>query len=990
MLNQITKIPSIIFSLLWVWVIFVEYWHYNPYYAKAFQNFQYFNLLVIFLLIGAGITWGLKQAQKKRWSLGWINGLSIFAFLLVLDSITLITFYSKTANFNLSTKGLFLHLGQFILVTACVYLVTLVCRIAGHVFTTILPPKIANQDLPIVQIALGIMCVTFAMFFLGIFNLLNPLVLIVLFALILLPNWRKTQQILYESLFQSIPISNRINALGVFSFLFLALFLVFDFVQVLRPFPLGTDSINLYVNLSSLIDQYEGLVAGNQPYNWSLFMSLGLIVFDRVDVVLSLSFLGSFLSLVALYRLSRKWLNVNYAALCLLLYFSVPMINFLSYMDMKIDMGLMFISICILLLLVNWLSPPKINENPSRPHSKIKLFFSNHLPPSLMENRLVVLIGLLTGFAFGIKLTALFIFLGLMVVIWYHKGGIGAFLAAFFLVMGSIFLLQLDAKSQLRELHQNVFFLQWFLLLLGSAIIIYMSLNQKKLFLQLLRLSVILSVFFLIPILPWLGKNFSETQKISVEALLNGKTATPNFNFRNLKRQENINRKSRAEKSPKISNAVREDLHKFMGYESVLPRYLSIPYDVFIGVNLDAFFNDIGFLLLLFFPIAFLFPQRVSRQQSKRQRIGLKIVVMVLCALLLLVSIPNAYLNKHNLNMPQQGLQLLAYSPEAGWIENSSKFINQSALQLYTHLHQWTVALSGEQDAVTYPILLLICGILIIIIVLRIQRHHKRTKGLILFLLTYFFLWWILGLGAAWYGLLIFCVSYIFMIRAMSIQNRKKPMTWSFENISPALVKNMLFLLICSVWLSMAFTLRTANYFPVNEERAKHIYIPPLMEYQTGKLNKQTLLGYHFPQHHEIQKIINREEESLVYRVGTRINYFIKKNDKRVLNDTFMHNFEQLASIFETKQEITQHLKSAGFRYIVLDLNMANNDFTPEKTLSSKFSQLMETLHNNPSIKLILTDRAIQLNSNGKTINGVFADNGIIVNRGTVALFEIK
>ncbi len=554
MLERLTKITSIVFSLLWTVVIFVEYWHYNLYYEKAFQNFQYANLFVIFLLIGVTISWGLTQAKRKKWSLRWVNGLSIFLLLLLLDSLTITAFYSKMSGIHLSAKGLFLHLGHLVGVVVCVYLVALVCRIVGYVFTTIFPPQITSQDMPIIEVALGIMFVTFALFFLGIFHLLNVFAIAPLFAFILFFNWRKTRQVVYETLFQPIRISNRFNALGAFSFLFLALFLVFDFTQLLRPFPLGTDSINLYVNLPSLIAQYGSLVDGNQPYNWSLFMSLGLVLFGRVDVVLALSFLGSFLSLVALYRLSRKWLDVNHAAFCLLLYFSVPMVNFLSHMDMKIDMGLLYITLCILLLLVNWFSSPitskqslsNSSKNNKRQTSKfghtttsdfilkIKTFFSNHLPPAIIENRLIALIGVFAGFAFGIKLTALFLFFALITTIWYAKGGLGAFLGSFFLVMAVIFLLQLDEQSHLRAFHQNVALLQWTLLLMGLGILAYMALKRKKLFIRLIQISTILGLFFLLPVLPWLGKNFVETQTISVEALLNGKQATPRLNFNEL------------------------------------------------------------------------------------------------------------------------------------------------------------------------------------------------------------------------------------------------------------------------------------------------------------------------------------------------------------------------------------------------------------------------------------------------------------------------
>jgi len=546
MTEKLIKIVSGIFAIIWCIVIFTEYWRYNPNYEKAIEHFQYFDLLIVFLVIGAGTSWGLSKKKDFKY----VNGLSIFGGILLVDILTVIFCYGKMDSLKLTLGGLFSHLSIFIGITSAIFIVYLLCRVLGQLFTNIFPLNISTLDLPIIQTVLGTMIVTFAMFFLGVGGGLAPFILIPLALLVLAINWRMTWVVLKNSLFKSIKV-NQLNTLGVFSFLFLGLFLTFDFAQILRPFPAGTDSINLYVNLPVLISDYSGLVAGNQPYNWSLFMSLGLVLFGRLDVVLALSFLGGFLALIALFRLSRKWLDINYSALCLLLFFSVPMINFLSYMDMKIDMALLFVSLCILLLLYNYIvpvhstntakqkiTPVKYKAKASqskRPNKKTtvdyslkaKKFFKSRIPKGLIENRLLIIMGLLAGFGFGIKLTLLFFVFALVTAIWYAKGGIIAFLSAFFLALGLTFLFQLDAQPQLRQFHESVSVLQWVLLIIGLGLLAYLFVKQKQIILPVLKSSVILGGFFLLPIIPWLGKNYIETQKLSVDALLNGKKSTP-------------------------------------------------------------------------------------------------------------------------------------------------------------------------------------------------------------------------------------------------------------------------------------------------------------------------------------------------------------------------------------------------------------------------------------------------------------------------------
>ena len=437
-------------------------------------------------------------------------------------------------------------------------------------------------------------------------------------------------------------------------------------------------------------------------------------------------------------------------------------------------------------------------------------------------------------------------------------------------------------------------------------------------------------------------------------------------------------------------SGVREDLHKFMGYEALPARYLSMPFDVFINNNLNYIFTDVGFLLLLILPILFLLPYKNDPNKSGFQKALLSLTMMVLYALLLIISVPSAYLNKHNLRTPQEGLNLLKTTTNTGVLENTNIFIKKSLFQLYNPFHQCFSVVSGDQDAITYPILLILFIGLLVVVIFRIQRHSKITKTMILFLTTYSFLWWILGSGAPWYGILLFCVPYIFLVRGIRLDNSKKLAFSSIKNISATNIKSSILITVCFFWVLMAFAFRSSNYTPANKENGKNIYIQPIIQYQNGKLDEKSLLNAHLPNYHEVKSIINQDDKSLVYRVGTLLNYFIKKNDRRVFNDTFLDFFGQMANRFKSKEKIIQVLKASGFKYIIVDLNMASNDFTPEKSLTRKMIQFMNGLYNNPGVELMVTNRTIKLNSTGQVVYGVFEDQGVIVNKGSIALFRIK
>jgi hypothetical protein len=999
-LNKATRLISVIFIVLWVSIIFSEFWHYDPGYSKSLKLFQYYDLLGIIFGIGFGFIWLLKKNKNK--SFKYINGLNVFFGLLLLNCISISFFYGKISNIDLHFFGLLSHLWQFIVVAFYVFLVYLVIRLLGVLFTSSLPLRVEEKDLPIIQIAIGLLILTSILFFLGTIGMLYGFVLIPISVTVLALYWRQTIQVIRNTCLTTIKIPKELNAIGVFSFLILSLFLVLNFVLIIRPFPMGSDALNLYVNLPSLLSKNHSLVQGNQPYNWSLFMSVGSVVFDRIDVVLALSYLGGLLSLFALFRISRKWLDVNYSAFVLLLFYSTPMINFLSYLDMKIDMGLLFITLTTLLLYYNWAVPINNAKKTTLVKGiglvKANAFFTKRIPDILKQNHLLVIIGLLVGYGFGVKMTVLFFFFALHCSIWYLKGGKLTFLASFVLCFATVFLLKLDVQPGLRQFHKYVPLLQWSLFFSGLGMIVYLFFKRRDELSKLITYSTILGCFFALPILPWLGKNYSETNQLTVHSLLNGKKDAPVFEvpesidtpeieevevsgIYQMPDASNIKEKRR---NKNLNKSISEDIHRFMGYEIMPVRYLSLPYDVFIKTNISKYYTDVGFILLLLFPVLFLFPNR-----KERSSILTRLSFIVLCLLLLLIAIPGAFMNQYELTHPMEGISLLDSSVSSGFLESVSHVTTRILLEIYTPIHEYIESIYTRKDPVTYSTLIFLFLIILTLIYNRVKSHTKVTQSMILFLLMYFFLWWILGAGIAWYGMLIFTIPYIFLLKTIEPQKEiENNLEWT-SNISRH-GKKIVFLSAGSIWIFFAFTQRATNYTPVNEEVAKHIYYPSILEYQIGNLNEEELTDYHFPSIRLFAKFLNTDDTSLIYRIGSPIYYFIDKNDSRVLNDTFLDLFEKLVKEYENKEQIIDALKEHGINYIVFDLNMAKYDETPGKTLTRKFSQFLNTLHDNPKVELVATNRVIKSEETGEIIFSIFPDEGTIVNEGQIALFFIK
>jgi hypothetical protein len=141
----------------------------------------------------------------------------------------------------------------------------------------------------------------------------------------------------------------------------------------------------------------------------------------------------------------------------------------------------------------------------------------------------MVWLGLLTGFAMGIKVTSLLLLLCVLTVIWYVKGNAISTLGVLFMCLFGILLFRLDEQSGMRDWHANVSYLQWLLAGCGLSLLGWEAIKKRKLFLDNIKRSLILIAFSLIAISPWFIKNISETKQLNIDALLNGQKAIPQF-----------------------------------------------------------------------------------------------------------------------------------------------------------------------------------------------------------------------------------------------------------------------------------------------------------------------------------------------------------------------------------------------------------------------------------------------------------------------------
>lgn len=431
-----------------------------------------------------------------------------------------------------------------------------------------------------------------------------------------------------------------------------------------------------------------------------------------------------------------------------------------------------------------------------------------------------------------------------------------------------------------------------------------------------------------------------------------------------------------------VSTTAREELHRYMGYEELLPRYVSLPYDVNMQTNISGPFVDISYLFLLFLPILLLY--------GLKNRL-LKIVVGLLMIIFLVISIPTGYNSSKLISFDDIGLRIAIELKKNTFSEapiaHLKLQITELAYAIYKPIYYGIVdKFSGEGDSITYPILFLFFLLSFYLVNNRLKETSFSLKAMSYFFLMTCFLWLILGSGVIWYGNFILPLGLILMgIGALKLKTDTKFLKYTF-------------LTIVVIWLVNSLAYRFSNYsYPLtyleisngakqSKMNTAAIHAGPLL-YGLGRKNKSEMLEFLFPAYNSVAQVINNDPDAIVYRIGTYFQYFIEGNNKRVVEDNQLARFDAYDQSSPYKQEKVKLLKKLGYKYIIVDFNVATIDKTPDKTLIRKSKALETFLQNNSGLEMIGTDRII-MNRQGQKKYGVLG--GKVVEKGTFVAFRIK
>ncbi len=975
------SILLMLLCLVWFGMIVSDYLFHHPYYTQGIARFRYLGLLGSLgaILCGGYFFFFAIPFRKSKEAEAKINGIKVYLlFLLLLNCI--VTWYgisNKLFESNLLTALLYFNGFNLLLHLAVYYMVALGYTI-GELLLRPFAPYLSGFSYKLVSISLGWSLLVFAMVLLGVLQILTPWVLWPLIGLISLLRYRSIWLFSKSVVWDALP-TWRPKIQGLLAVAILLVFTAVNAVGAIKAFPIGFDGTGLYLNITQLISDYHALPAGGQAFNWSVMMSLGELLFDSTSIAILLSSLIGVFCFLAVYGIARLFTSTSHSLLAAAIFYTAPFITFHNMYDEKIDLGFLFVSLSTLLLLLAFYK----NKSFAKEKETNQITVGNW--SFQLEPLIWVYTGWLTGFAFGIKYTALFNGIALVGVLFYKRHGGYAFLGSLLSALSLIFLSGMYRFANI-ELDQSSPWLLFGLLFLPGLGLLGWAFRKQW---SMLRQTTSLASLFLLTaglaFSPWSIKNLSENKTLSISALVEGKSITPALRV-NQQYRKQLNQPSRktqnANKEPlgraAANKTQREEIQRYQGFELGLPLFLSLPYDLTMNTNLPyQSYLDIGFLWLLLLPLLLFTLQP--------RRAGKNLLAILLIVLIGLVSIQSVY----NKKTPPQSINALVDAHPPG-LQNTLGKLYEGGMNFWINaaeaLDGFYVWIASFDLTTSLLFILLLLWATIWILAERLKSMSVVFKGLLVYLLSYLFLWFLLGSGIPWYAFPAFALLPVILVYYL-----ERPQAYLGASLSQF---SRYFI---SGSLGLYFLLNLSLHFSdPNNLGARHLFLKvPFFQYATHDISRSEALTKFSPFYQDAVQHLNRDLNEKIYRVGTFMQYHIHQNDRRVLEDNQLGKFENTCSKLDNPGYFLNVLRDNGFRFVLYDLQSASLDKTPEQSLYKKNIDFLNLLLNPNEVRLLVTDRIVEDPAGGvvQLLGGSIAGrpglSGNIVMPGSFVLFEL-
>lgn len=206
-------------------------------------------------------------------------------------------------------------------------------------------------------------------------------------------------------------------------------YLAFNFLTVIRPFPIGWDDLGRYLNHARLVVSYGHFIPSLATFQWQYVTSLGFLLFGFESVFAAtfsmlINWTAGLMATLSIFVFGNVFLGHRRGMLAALLYYTLPLVGHFSYADMKIDNAVFAMGTLATLCFFLALFPMHNEEDDAG------------LPAEAPQRegwQYMALAGIFSGFAFAIKPTAVMVLMSLATTLFGITVGVPAFFGTAFL-----------------------------------------------------------------------------------------------------------------------------------------------------------------------------------------------------------------------------------------------------------------------------------------------------------------------------------------------------------------------------------------------------------------------------------------------------------------------------------------------------------------------------------------------------------------------------
>jgi hypothetical protein len=291
-------------------------------------------------------------------------------------------------------------------------------------------------------------------------------------------------------------------------------YLALNFLNVVRPFPIGWDDLGSYLNRPRLLASYGHFIPSMSQFQWEYLTSLGFLLFGYDSWVgstfaMQVNWAAGLIAVLVVYAFGRRFFGKGRGVLAAILYYFLPMTGHFSFADMKIDNASFFTTALAALALLSFAFPPK----------------DEHGHETQRDTKLLVIAGLLAGFSFAIKPTAI---LGIVMLASIVSGALLGWIGFTGAIIGGFGILQKFGAINTADIMNRTGFYLGFsadvltmaVLLVGVGVVAYALYTHRSIVRPYFQSLGLFALGLGISVAPWIINNIAIARGYNVTAYM--------------------------------------------------------------------------------------------------------------------------------------------------------------------------------------------------------------------------------------------------------------------------------------------------------------------------------------------------------------------------------------------------------------------------------------------------------------------------------------